>query len=362
MGAGIAGLAAARALEIRGFHPEIVEQKSVSPTAGQSLFLLGNAMRALGNLGLQEEIAPVSYPIRTQAIMSSRGSLLNKTSTQLVWGNCGPCVSVLRQTLADVLQSSLRRTAITHGTTVVNSISRIGRREVHFSNGRVSDYDLVIGADGIRSSIRASTFAETSPRSIGLAAWRLMVENRHQIDSWTAMLGMKRTLLTIPLRSSKLYLYADCPANEFGDGSIRSLKRLFADFAHPLGSVVSELDDSTSAHRAYLEEVPLGCYVADRLVLIGDAAHASSPNMAQGAAMALEDAVVLADCITGKQALDCSLSEFHERRKHRVEWVRKQCHARDKLRGAPDPVRNLVLLSLGTRLYHRSYNPLVEPT
>ncbi len=346
---------------MRGYHPEIVERQTASPTAGQSIFLLGNAMRALENLGLQDQVSKVSFPIQTQTIFSSRGKLLNHVQTPSVWDTCGPCVAVTRPSLMELMRNSLISTRIDFGTTVMRTVLRRDKREVYFSDGRVSDFDLVIGADGVRSSIRAASFTLAAPRSVGLSAWRLLTDNRYQITGWTAMLGSGRTLLAIPLPNAKLYIYADCPTREFGSGSIEQLKRLFAGFAPPLGHIVADISDGADAHRAEIEEVPYRDHAAERLVLIGDAAHASSPSMAQGAAMAMEDAIVLAACLSRKQTVERAISQFGELRKRRVDWVQKQSNARDKLRGAPDVVRNMLLRTLGTKLYHRSYDMLVEP-
>lgn len=361
VGAGIAGLAAAKAFELRGYRPEIVERCQECPTSGQSIFLLGNAMRALRDLGLRWQVQASAFPIRAQTILSSRGDILNHVVTDAVWDGCGPCVAILRRALIDLMVASLSSTRIKFATTVMHSTVRSKGREVHFSNGRSGNYDLVIGADGIRSSMRACAFARTAPHAIGLSAWRLLLENRYGIDHWTAMLGSGRSLLAIPLNNSKLYLYADCRSEEYGDGALETMKLLFRDFSAPLGPIVADLNDDAVRHCATLEEVPEGNYVADRIVLIGDAAHASSPSMAQGAGMAIEDALVLAECVSRAPDVNKALSQFSEQRRHRVAWVRKQARARDKLRGSPDFVRNLVLRTLGTTLYRRSYDVLTEP-
>ncbi len=318
-------------------------------------------MRALGDIELQDKVLQTSLPIRTQTIFSSKGKLLNRMQTSAVWDSCGPCVTLTRPLLIEVLRASLARTKISFATTVVQMDSRHDKRRVYFSSGGVSDFDLVIGADGIRSSIRAGTFTRAASRTAGLSVWRLLTDNRHNITGWTAMLGARRTLLAIPLPNNKIYVYADCPTDQFGDGSIAVLKRLFAGFAPPLAPIVSDISDGTAIHRSEIEEVPYGNNVAERLVLIGDAAHASSPSMAQGAAMAIEDAVVLAACVSRARSVEQALSEFMALRKRRVDWVQKQSRARDRLRGAPEVARDLLLRTLGTKLYHRSYNPLVEP-
>jgi 2-polyprenyl-6-methoxyphenol hydroxylase-like FAD-dependent oxidoreductase len=360
VGAGIAGLSAAKAFEDRGYKPEIVERSFVQTTSGQSIFLLGNAMRALREIGLEEHVSSQAHPINVQTILSSDGSVLHQVATDSVWTNCGPCVALLRATLSNILRASLKSTIIQFGTSVIHTIARGDRRDVHFSDGRVASFDLVIGADGIYSSMRAWTRVASAPCPIGLSAWRLMIDNRHGIDQWTAMLGAGRTLLGIPTEKSMLYLYADCSARDFGDGSVKTLKELYSKFAAPLGPIVQDLDERVEIHRSNIEEVKFSDLTADRLILIGDAAHASSPSMAQGAAMALEDAIVLATCVSREKSIDGALTRFKALRKPRIEWVQKQAQARDKLRRAPAFARNILLRSLGDKLYQQSYASLAE--
>jgi len=97
------------------------------------------------------------------------------------------------------------------------------------------------------------------------------------------------------------------------------------------------------------------------VLLVGDAAHATSPNMAEGAAMALEDAIVLAESLGSAADVAAGLALFEQRRRPRTDWVREQTHRRDHARGLPPVVRNLVLRRLGRRIFLGNYEPLREP-
>ncbi len=112
-------------------------------------------------------------------------------------------------------------------------------------------------------------------------------------------------------------------------------------------------------HVAPIEEVVLDCPVRGQVVLVGDAGHATSPNMAEGAAMALEDALVLAECLTEIAPIPAALAAFESRRRPRTEWVREQTHRRERTRRLPAAVRNLVLRTAGPRIFRANYGPLL---
>ena len=137
-------------------------------------------------------------------------------------------------------------------------------------------------------------------------------------------------------------------------------RALFADFAEPVPRILSQLESFDSIHFSPIEEVVVDSWVQGRVVLIGDAAHATSPNMAEGVSMALEDALVLTQMLTTRRSPAEALSAFSERRHARIRWVRQRTHRRDRIRTLPDPLRNLALRLAGTALYHRDYRPLLE--
>jgi FAD-dependent urate hydroxylase len=112
-------------------------------------------------------------------------------------------------------------------------------------------------------------------------------------------------------------------------------------------------------HVSAIEEVTLDSWLQGHVVLVGDAAHATSPNMAQGAAMALEDALVLAECLADVAPIPRALAAFESRRHPRTDWVRTQTHRRDRTRKLPASARNIVLLTVGPRLFRANYAPLL---
>ena len=144
-------------------------------------------------------------------------------------------------------------------------------------------------------------------------------------------------------------------------GSIERLRENFADFAGPVREVLARLGPADPIHFSAIEEVAHQCYGQGRVVLIGDAAHAMSPNMACGVAMAFEDALVLAEIVSRAGAASEVVPEFVRRRSARVGWVHQQTDRRDRLRSLPPMIRDVFLRLLSGRLYRANYQPLLAP-
>lgn len=135
---------------------------------------------------------------------------------------------------------------------------------------------------------------------------------------------------------------------------------LFSGFAEPVPGLLESVPERELVHRSTIEEVALASWARGRVVLVGDAAHATSPNMAEGAAMAVEDALVLAECLGRLETIPAALSAFEARRRPRTDWVRAQTHRRDRTRYLPAAVRNAVLRAFGRKIFRSNYRPLLD--
>lgn len=171
------------------------------------------------------------------------------------------------------------------------------------------------------------------------------------------LLGRGSTFLTIPIGGGKVYCYADTSMSSVEKPDLAAY---FAAFAEPVPAILASLDGAP-VHRSVIEEVRVSQWVFGRVLLIGDAAHATSPNMAQGAAMAMEDGLVLARRLHDTADVDAELSRFEQLRRARTDWVREQTHRRDHTRNLPPVVRNAALRFAGQKIFRASYAPLVAP-
>jgi 2-polyprenyl-6-methoxyphenol hydroxylase-like FAD-dependent oxidoreductase len=305
-----------------------------------------------------------AVPIKRQLILDACGKVLNAIETESLWHDCGPCLSLPHEDLQDILRASLFRSSIRFERSISGLTQDSTGCAVTFDDGRATQYDLVVGADGIHSKLRNIALLGGPARYTGTVCWRFIAKNIAGIGCWTAMLGGGRTLLAIPVNPTHVYVYADLAVSGNGVSSYSSrspLGSLFKDFAGPLFPLIEQLSSDTKVHYGPIQEVLLKDWVQGRVVLLGDAAHACSPSMAEGAGMAIEDALVLAEELSRGANIGDALRAYVERRKPRTGWVQKQCRARDKMRSLPALPRAAILRLFGTSLYRRSYAPLLNP-
>ena len=357
VGAGVAGLALARALRQREITAEVVERMPEWEASGAGLYLPGNSVRALDELGIWAELAARANPIVRQRVLDHRGRLLADIDVRSYWDGVGACVAIRRAALHEALRAGSVDVPVRLGLSVTDLEDEGQAKRVRFSDGSTGAYDLVVGADGVHSTIRGLSVGGPPARDVGQASWRFVAEGVPEIGDWTVMLGRGRAFLTVALGGGSVYCYADVNSSDAADARGTEWRESFLDFADPVPRLLQHAGD---AYFAPIEEVAPPAWTARRVVLVGDAAHASSPNMAQGAAMALEDALVLADVLATSQDIEQALTEYQRRRTTRIAWVQDQTHRRDRTRNLPPIVRNLTLRLLGKRIYHSNYRPLRE--
>jgi FAD-dependent urate hydroxylase len=360
VGAGIAGLAAARTLARAGFSAEVVERQPAWDEAGTGIYLPGNAARALRALELEQAVLERGVVIPRQRVSDERGRLLVEIDLAELWDGVGACVALQRTDLHAVLRDGAREVSIRVGVGVSGLGEQDGLLSVEFGDGTAGEYDLVVGADGIRSTVRRLAFgSDATARPVGQVGWRFVTACPAEITTWSVMLGHRTAFLTIPIGNGRVYCYCDVMSSPEEDRP-EDLDRLFSGFAEPVPRLIDSVPDRALVHRSTIEEVVLDSWARGRVVLIGDAAHATSPNMAEGAAMALEDALVLAECLRRLDAIPAALSAFEARRRPRTDWVRAQTHRRDRTRYLPTAVRNAVLRTFGRRIFRSNYRPLLD--
>lgn len=357
VGAGIAGLAAARTLRAWGASIEVVERSPVPTSLGTGIYLPGNAVRALDRLGVGAGVTGRATRIERQRVADHRGRLLLQIEMDDLWRGVGPCVAMPRADLHGVLLDAVD--VPIHWSCGPQSVALLDEgAAVEFSDGHTDRYDLVIGADGINSTIRRLVFEGAGPRPVGQYAYRFVLPRSDAAPEWSVMLGPGTSFLTIPIGGDRTYCYCDVS----GDAPVRPRDAL-AGYAEPVPELLAALENPRGggvSQHGPIEEVVLDSWVRGGVLLVGDAAHATSPNMAQGAAMAVEDALVLAECLGVADGIPGALAAYERRRRPRTNWVLRQTHRRDRARNLRPAIRNLVMRRFGERIFHANYRPLRE--
>ncbi|SCE74366.1 2-polyprenyl-6-methoxyphenol hydroxylase [Micromonospora coriariae] len=356
VGGGVAGLATVAALRDWGATVDVVERAPGPDDSGTGIYLTGNATRMLDVLGLREPILDVAVEITRQRSANQRGRRLFDIDVAALWQGVGPCASLPRAQLHRALLAGVGDAPIRWGRQPVALAEEGAVIAVEFDDDSTARYDLVIGADGVNSTVRRLAFNGRTARDLGQYAYRWVAPRIDDEPVWSVQLGRGRQFLTIPISDEQTYCY-------YNDGPVADRPgwrdELGATFTEPAAMMLKALDYVTSTlHAGPNQEVVLDSWSRGPVLLIGDAAHATSPNMAQGAAMALEDAVVLADSLAAAGNIAEALHGYEMRRRPRTDWVLSQTHRRDKATGLPPALRDLVLRRLGEQMFRSNYGPL----
>jgi 2-polyprenyl-6-methoxyphenol hydroxylase-like FAD-dependent oxidoreductase len=364
VGAGVAGLSLARALRARGLEAELVERSVDWPVAGAGIYIPGNGLRALRQLGLGEEVEAAAAVVARRRLLDDSGRLLIDFDEAGLWHDVAPPLALHRRELHDILLRGAAGTPIRLGTTITAIVDRATEVHVELNDGSTGSYDLVVGADGTHSSVRTMVFGGPAPRLVGQAGWRFVVEGHPEIAGWKAWLGRDRGFLALAIGRDRVYGYVDVRSRDAADptdGDPSRLVPLFASFAEPVPTILGQALRTAELYFAPVEEVNPLTWSKGRVVLVGDASHASSPNMAEGASMAMEDALVLAESLATNPDVPAALEAYRARRAERVGHVQATTHRRDRLRYRHPLVRRAIMGVAGHRVFRAHYHPLLAP-
>jgi 2-polyprenyl-6-methoxyphenol hydroxylase-like FAD-dependent oxidoreductase len=328
VGAGIGGLGTAAALGSAGHEVDVVEIKPEPNVYGVGINQPANSLRALQKLGVLDEILDAGFQFTSWIFHDANGNEVVDVRSRLGGEGIPANNGLSRRDLHTILIGAADRAgARVRYATTVSDLEENGNAQVKFDDGSTDAYDLVVAFDGINSTLRKRLFGEAyDPVYTGYAVWRVTVPRPDELTQGALYQAVGAKGGHIPLSHETMYLLlvvaepAHCRYDkaDFPD----MLRERLEPFSGPLGRIRDELRDDADIVYSPLSEVllPMPWY-KNRVLICGDAAHACTPHITQGAAMALEDAIVLADELAVDRDLTPSLAAFGERRFPRVKLV-----------------------------------------
>ncbi|OEL04158.1 FAD-dependent monooxygenase [Staphylococcus casei] len=299
VGAGIGGLTAAALLNEQGHEVKIFEKNSQVSEVGAGIGIGGNVIEKLGKHDLAKGIKNVGQVIDTMEVLDDKNNMLSRMKLKKNTVN----LTMTRQSLIDIIKSYVPNQIIYTNHYVTDIDNGALKVTLHFETQEQESFDLCIGADGVHAKTREVTVPNSKPIYQGYTVFRGLVEDVDIKHTNTAKeyWSKKGRVGIVPLLNNQAYWFISINAKE-KDTKMQSYGKphLQARFNH-FPNEVRKILDKQSETDILLHDIydlnPLKTFIYQRIVLLGDAAHATTPNMGQGAGQAMEDAIILANCI-----------------------------------------------------------------
>ena len=330
VGGGITGSMHALALAQRGVSVELAELSPRWHGVGHGITVQGNLLAALDKVGVLDAALRRGVPFNQLRMRQADGTLIAEVPTPRTGGPELPAtLGALRSDLQEVLCEEVYAAGVNVrlGLSARAIAQDASRAYVEFTDGSTGAYDLVVGADGIRSAVRGLLGITTVPQPTGMSIWRVVADRPAEMDCAEVYYnGPRYKAGYSPISDGQCYAYVldtDGTLADFGDRPAWQLMRERSDgYGGTWGKLRETIGPGSTVSHTRIEWLLVDDpWYRGRTIVIGDAAHACPPLIAQGAAMCAEDAVVLAALVTGEHPLETALPAFMVRRLPRVELV-----------------------------------------
>jgi len=330
VGGGIAGGTLALGLAQRGVEVVLVELRPELGGVGHGITLQGNALKAFHQVGVFDQLAEHGYAFDKLRLRTADGHVIAEIPAPPMGGaEVPPTMGAVRADLADILAGAVVAAGVDVrlGCTVTEIDDHGDSVTATLSDGSTEIVDLLVGADGIRSQVRRMIGIEDEPQPVGMGIWRTVAKRPPEMEcSEMYYGGPKYKAGYTPISEDLCYAFlleGNLDRSYVGE---RAAGKLLKEHGQGYGGIWGEVRDSLAddavVNYQWIETICVQSpWFRGRTIIIGDAAHACPPLIAQGAAMCAEDAVVLADMLTSGDAIDAVLPAFMERRFPRVKMV-----------------------------------------
>jgi 2-polyprenyl-6-methoxyphenol hydroxylase-like FAD-dependent oxidoreductase len=331
IGGGIGGITAAIALRRVGIEATVYERAPELREVGSALPLFANALKALQKLGLGDKIEALGVHANTLTVSTWRGDVLVDVINEKHLQGLGTVSTVVhRAELLALLVETLGMENVHLGAECTGFSQDESGVRAHFAHGMEAQGDFLVGADGLHSTIRSQLFGIIQPGYVGYTCWRGVAHiERSGLEQY--VWGKGYQLGIAPMSRGRAYWFAQkyTPegAHDKAGGRKQELLDLFGDWHDPVPAVIEATRESDILRNDVYELPHLKRWSLGRVTLLGDAAHAMTPNLGQGGCLAIEDALVLASCIS-EELLDvtAALKRYEARRIKRTRNITRLAH------------------------------------
>lgn len=370
IGGGVAGLTAAIGLNKIGLQASIFESAKILAGIGAGFGLAANAIQALDYLDLKAGVIPLGHYLENYNILDEQGKILaspetKKISTQYEQDN----FAIHRADLHQFLLQQINITDLHLGKRAFKVEEDTAGIAVFFDDGTVHTTDYLIVADGVKSRLRQQLIPDSAPRYAGYTCWRATIDNAHinlktGFETW----GSKGRFGMTPLVGNKIYWYACINAEpnsaQYSNYTIEDLRLNFAHYHDPIPKVLSETKDEQLIWNDIIDIKPLKHLALGNILFIGDAGHATTPNMGQGACQAIEDVAVLVDELKKTKDVTLAFKHFEQRRLKRTRYITETSWTIGKIAQWQNPIsimaRNTLMTILPEKIKQHQLKTLLS--
>ncbi|WP_246206735.1 FAD-dependent monooxygenase [Virgibacillus ihumii] len=330
VGGGIGGLALAAGLRKIGMDVHVFEQARSFKPLGAGLGLGSNAMLALDRMGIAEDVVKAGMPLKEQQFLNGDLKVMNKIDFSLLKKKFDEeTITIHRAHLHEALFRAVDGSNFHFDKQVIDFEQYDDSVALTFQDNTKHNFDYVVAADGIHSIFRQNLMPSSVPRYAGYTCWRGIAKNKGDVplhissEAWSK----QGRFGWAPLHNGDVYWFACVNAVE-NDEHYASLNKnetasLFSHFSPVVARLISESEDAYFLHHDLYDIKPLESFVYDRVILLGDAAHTTTPNMGQGAGQAIEDAYELMLAIDNESSMTAALSRYDTKRVKKANKVIK---------------------------------------
>ena len=328
VGGGIGGLSAGIALAKIGCSVEIAELHAAFNVYGVGIIQPANALRALDALGLADEAMRRGSPYGMVKMCTASGHPFTEIGVPPI-GRLPSHNGISRRILHEILYEAATKQGVVFrmGTTIAEMENGEAEVRVKFTDNSSGTYDIVVGSDGVNSKVRSLAFGAYKAKYTGQSVWRYAFKRPPELETGYMFMGRQTKAGLIPMTADSMYMFVVSAEGENPfipeDQLVPRMKALLQEYSAPMvKNVVDEITDPKKVVYRPLEVlfVPAPWH-KNRVILIGDSVHATIPQLGQGAALALEDAVVLAELLQSETDVQAVFQKFMDRRLARCKMV-----------------------------------------